>query len=268
MTRPTQDPNPTDLAAGYILDDLTPEEFDRLNQALAETPALHREIAAFGEAFALIPYDMPLLEPSANLKAKILSAASHPIADRATPQSSVVPRRNWKRWIPAISTGIAAAAVAALGLNQIQLIALQQQLNATNTELKRFRSELQANQETIALLSQPDTKVYSLIGATSSPRSSRAAARIFAKPGDRTVTMVTQDLPKLPNNQIYRLWAVATPSSAPMYCGQFHQDNSGKAQWVAPNAACTQSPSQLLITLDAPSDPITAAGPLVMRSST
>jgi anti-sigma-K factor RskA len=273
MNPSTHDPNPTDLAAGYILDDLSPEEADRLKQALAETPALHREIAAFGEAFSLIPYDMPLLEPSANLKAKILSAASGSIANRATPQSTVVPlpRRNWKRWIPAISTGIAAIAVAALGLNQIQLsqqsqqaIALQQKLE---TELTVLRSELKANQRTIVLLSQPDTQMYALTGATSIPKNSRlATARLLAKPGDRTVTLVAQALPKLPNNQIYRLWAVAAPKAAPTYCGQFRQDDSGTAQWDAPNAACTNKPLQLMVTLDGPTDPTTSAGPVVMQS--
>ncbi len=281
MIRPTNDPNQTDLVAGYILDNLSHEEAARLNQALAETPMLYEEIESFKEAFSLLPYDMPILEPSARLKDKIISAVSQPIA-ATSPESShsnVVPlasprHRSWKRWIPAISTSIAAVAVMAFGLNQVQLsrqsqqtVALQQQLEATNTELKRLRSELQANQTTIAHLSQPDTQVYSLVGATPNPKNSRlATARLLAKPGDATVTLVAQDLPKLPNNQIYRLWSVATPSSAPMYCGQFRQNDSGTAQWAAPNVACTKNPSQLLITLDAPTDPITSAGPLVMRS--
>lgn len=281
MTRPTDDPNQTDLVAGYILDDLTPEEVAQLNQAVAETPALYEEIASFGEAFSLIPYDMPIVEPSARLKNKIISAASHSSTDTSPepPHSNAVPiaspsHRSWKRWISAISTGIAAVAVTALGLNQIQLsrqsqqtIALQQQLEATNTELKRLKSELQTSQGAIALLSQPDTQMYSLVGTTSSPKNSRlATARLLAKPGDVTITLVAHDLPKLPNNQIYRLWSVAKPSAAPMYCGQFRPDDRDTAQWVAPNAACTKNPSQLLITLDAPTAPITSAGPLVMRS--
>ncbi len=289
MTRPTPEPNPIDLVADYILDDLSPEDADRLNQALAETPSLHGEIAAFGEAFSLLPYGMPIVEPSAHLKSKILNAAAQsvrpplvnpPGTGIATPSSpKVVPittarRRNWKQWMPAISTGIAAVAVTALGLNQLQLnrqseqtVALQKQLDTTKQEITNLRRELQANQTTIALLSQPDIQTYTLTGATPNPNNSRLAkARIIAKPGDRSVTLVAQDLPKLSNNQIYRLWAVAKPAAAPMYCGEFRQDASGTAQWTAPNAACTQNPSQLLITLDAPTDPTTSAGPLVMRS--
>jgi Anti-sigma-K factor rskA len=293
MTRPINepnpiDPNPIDLVAGYVLDDLSPEEEARLNQALTATPGLHQEIAAFGEALALIPYGMPIGAPSAGLKAKILSAASESIssptgaptgapigATRPAP-ANVVPMgaRRWQRWIPAISTGIAAIAVAALGFNQVQLsrqseqtAALQQQMAATTAELAKLRRDLDASRGTIAVLTQPGAQTYALTGAKSNPQNGQlATAKLVAKPGDRAVTLVAHDLPKLSNQQVYRLWAVAAPAAAPMYCGQFRQDDQGKAQWDAPDVACTKKPLQLMITLDGPSDPITAAGPLVMRS--
>jgi Anti-sigma-K factor rskA len=279
MTRPTDNPNPTDLAAGYILDDLSPEEAMRLNQALAESPALHGEIAALGEAFALLPYDMPLQAPSDGLKAKILSAATQSIAPtQAKPGSNVVPigsrRRTWQRWIPAISTGIAAVAIATIGLNQVQLsrqsqqtIALQQQLETTNTELANLRRDLKASQNTIAILTQPGSQTYALAGKTANPQNGQlATAQLVAKPGDRTVTIVATALPKLQNNQVYRLWAATATAAKPLYCGQFRQDDNGTAQWDAPNAACTQKPLQLMITLDGSTDPTTAAGPLVMQT--
>jgi Anti-sigma-K factor rskA len=289
MTRPIDDPNQTDLIAGHILGDLSPEEAAHLDEAVAQTPALQEEIGAFGAVFSLLPYNLPLLEPSARLKDKILTAASNSLAEPLpgrisansleSPPTNVVPitsprRRSWQQWMPAISTGIAAMAVVAFGLNQFQvaqqsqqqIVALGQQLETTNNELKRLRSELQADRGTIALLSQPDTQMYPLIGITN-PNSGRiSTARLLARSGDRAVTLVAHDLPTLSNNQIYRLWAVATPTAAPMYCGQFRQNNGGTAQWVAPNVACTKNPTKLLITLDAPTDPTTSAGPLVMKS--
>jgi anti-sigma-K factor RskA len=277
MIPPTNEPDQTDLAAGYILDDLTSEEVDRLDQALAETPALQAEIASLAEAFSLIPYDMPMQAPASHLKDKIISAANHSIATDTNiepPQAKVVsvPRhRTWKRWMPAI--GISVAAVTVIGINQIQLsqqsqqaAVLQKQLQAMKTEVERLRSELQANQGTIALLSQPDTQMYSLMGSTNPSNGRISTARLLTKPGTLAVTLVAHDLAKLPSNQIYRLWAVATPTATPMYCGQFRQNDQGMAQWVAPNSACTKTPAQLLITLDAPTDPTTSAGPLVMKS--
>jgi hypothetical protein len=287
MTRPTDNPNPTDLAAGYILDDLSPEEAMRLNQALAESPALHGEIAALGEAFALLPYNMPLQAPSPRLKAKILSAATQSMTSgrsetiapsRATPGSNVVSigsrRRTWQSWIPAISTGIAAVAIATIGLNQVQLsrqsqqtIALQQQLETTNTELANLRRDLKASQNTIAILTQPGSQTYALAGKTANPQNGQlATAQLVAKPGDRTVTIVATALPKLQNNQVYRLWAATSTAAKPLYCGEFRQDDNGTAQWNAPNDACTQKPLQLMITLDGSTDPTTSAGPLVMQT--
>ena len=103
MIRPNDDTNQTDLIAGYVLEDLSLDEADCLNQILAEVPALSGEIESFQEAFSLLPYDMPLLEPSALLKEKIISAASHSLADTSLEpiQSNVVPlasprRRSWQ----------------------------------------------------------------------------------------------------------------------------------------------------------------------------
>ncbi|PZO47643.1 MAG: hypothetical protein DCF15_18815 [Phormidesmis priestleyi] len=167
-------------------------------------------------------------------------------------------------------------AVAALGLNQMQLsqqsqqtVALQQQLAATNTELTRLRNELQANQATVAQLSNPATQMQTLVGSVPNPTNSRfPTARLLVKPGDSSVTLVAQDLPKLSEKQIYRLWSVADAAAPPLYCGQFRQDNSGTAQWLIPDAICTKQPLKVIIALDAPNDPTTSAGPLVMQSTT
>jgi anti-sigma-K factor RskA len=309
MTQPTDDttptdPNPTDLMAGYVLNNLSPEETARFRQALADNPALAKELKAYEEAFALLPYGSPILEPSARLKGNILSAASRlssqtppkesvlekPVLEelileepvlKAAQSSNVVPiasarqrQRNWQRWIPAIST--AAVAVAALGLNQIrsnnqqfqQTAALQQQIEATNSELNRLRSELRASQEMTALLSDPNIKMYSLAAEETGSETNvlPVTARVLAKPGEREVTLLTQNLPPLPEDKIYRFWSVTQASPTPMYCGQFRQDSSGTAQWAATDTTCMESPLQMMITLDSPNDPTTLPGPTVMES--
>jgi anti-sigma-K factor RskA len=302
---PTE-PNPTDLMAGYVLNNLSPEETARFRQALANNPALAKELKAFEEAFALLPYGSPILEPAARLKGNILIAASRlsaqapleesvlekPVLEKpvlkepisaepalkAAQPSNVVPiasarQRNWQRWIPAIST--AAVAVAALGLNQIrsnqqfqQTAALQQQIEATNSELTRLRSELRASQEMTALLSDPNIKMYSLAAEETGNETNvlPATARVLAKPGEREVTLVAQNLPPLPEDKIYRFWSVTQASPTPMYCGQFRQDSSGTAQWAATDTTCMESPLQMMITLDSPNDPTTLPGPTVMES--
>lgn len=281
MTRLTQEPNPTDLIAGYVLGDLNAEEAAALRQVLAEDPARVKELKSFEAAFALLPYDLPVVEPSAQLKRKILSAASRQTITVAPQPSNVVSlapqrQRRWRKQMPTISTSLAAIAIAALGLNQMrlgqqfgQMVALQQQLEDTKADLMSLRDKLQANQETVAQLRNPDTQVQTLVGTVPNPTSNRLpTARILVKPDSPEVTLVAQDLPRLSEEQVYRLWSVTDSSSPAKYCGQFRQNAEGTAQWTTPASICTAQPSKFVITLDAPEDPITSAGPLVMQSST
>ena len=314
MTRPANDKDWIDLVAGYALGNLSSEEATSLKQQLNDNPALAEEITAFQETLSLLPYALPLAEPSANLKRDLLNTASKTKAnaeegvatdanvsiypfhvaprtlvksDKEQRQPSQLsahqskrPSRQWTRWAPAISTSVAAVAIAALSLTQIQLhnraqqtTDLQQQLDSKNAEIASLRNQLKETETVTALLGESTTQVHSLVGpelviAGSEANNSQAApsARLLAKAGNREILFVAQDLPQLAPEQIYRLWAVADEFSTPVYCGQFRQDDSGTARWSAPDNICTNEPSKLLITLDAPSDPITSAGPLVLQS--
>ncbi|MEL7224925.1 MAG: hypothetical protein AAGL17_08660 [Cyanobacteria bacterium J06576_12] len=68
MTRPANDKDWIDLVAGYALGNLSSEEATSLKQQLNDNPALAEEITAFQETLSLLPYALPLAEPSANLK--------------------------------------------------------------------------------------------------------------------------------------------------------------------------------------------------------
>ncbi|MEL6939981.1 MAG: anti-sigma factor [Cyanobacteria bacterium J06598_1] len=290
MTQPADDKDWTDLAAGYVLGNLTAAEAESLEQQLTQDPTLEREIIAYQESLSLLPYHLKPEIPAASLKSKLLAAASHSKPDITLPDITLErqpklsvsdrpltavsdtksTRRRWNPWPPSLSTGIAAAAIAALGLTQLQLharsqqtIALQQQLDDTAAEVASLRSQLKETQAVTAFLGESATQIHSLTSAENTPDST---ARLLAKTGEPDIVFIAQNLPQPAPEQIYRLWAIADESSAPMYCGQFRQDASGTARWRAPDAACTNSPAQLLITLDAPDDPITSAGPLVMQS--
>ncbi len=286
MTRPTDDTNPTDLIAGYALGDLNPEEAARLRQILDEDPACSQEVSSYEEAIALLPYSLPDAVPSPELKHKILSAAraesSHPVNE--VPASNVIPlkrlsaasppARRWRQWMPAISSGIAAVALVSFGVGQAQLgkqsqqtVALQQQLEETNRTVESLRSELNANQQVTALLDDPTTQIHALVGEVPSQSGDRAtSARILVKPGAKEVTLVAQNLPQLPADQIYRFWSVTEASPTPQYCGQFRPDDSGTALWTAVDAACVENPLQTMVTLDALDAPTTSPGPVVMES--
>ena len=145
---------------------MSPEEADQLRQTLAEAPADSKDVKSFEEALALLPYALSTAEPSPHLKGKILSAAARSIAEpvakptvrqnqlqilhvlRAIP-SNVIPmapprQHRWQRLIPAISTGIAAIAVAALSFNQIQQGQQSQQTAAPSAAAQRHQRRASA----------------------------------------------------------------------------------------------------------------------------
>jgi len=293
MTRPADDKDWTNLVAGYVLGNLNSEEAAILKQQLKDNPALAEEIAAFQETLSLLPYALPTTEPSARLKSNLLKTASKtastpkPTAKLAAPTDIATKRtlQKRRRWRPSISTGIsasiAAIAIAALGITQTQLhtqtqqaATLQQQLDDTTAEIASLRNQIQEAQTVTALLGDSTTQVRSLIkpalavAADSNSRNDNTtpSAKLLAKVGEREIIFVAQDLPQLEAEQVYRLWAIADESSDSIYCGQFRQDASGTARWSAPDSACTANPSRLLITLDAPDDPITSAGPLILET--
>jgi anti-sigma factor RsiW len=287
MTSPTDDTNQIDLVAGYVLDDLSPEEAAQLDRILADTPALQDEINAFQETRALLPYDLPLVEPAESLKRNILTAArrsldhssleNHADVTRTNPSNVVpitsAPSRRWQRLITPISMGIAAIAVAALGVEQVQfnqqaqqMAALQKKLDDTAREVQTLQTELKASQSIAQLVSDPKTYTYALVGGSSIQADRRPAARVFAKPGDRNVTIVAQNLPQLPEGQIYRFWSATKTSPTPMYCGQFQQTSSGTIQWTTSDEACMTNPLQMMVTVEAIDNPITAPGPVVLES--
>jgi anti-sigma-K factor RskA len=286
MTHPNNDTEQIDLIAGYVLNDLSAEETSYLNQVLTTTPTLHREVTAFQETFAAISYGLPLLTPKAHLKSKLLNTAYSPtLGNKVEPfPSNVISitsrQRHRPQWMPTIGTGIAAIAVATVGLNLAhshqqsqQSVALQQQLRDTQSELANLREELQASQKTsqkmATALSDPNTQIYSLVGKTSNQTNRQpVTARVITKPGDRTIMLVAQNLPQPPDGQVYRFWSLTKAASTPTYCGEFRQDSGGTAQWTASDTSCMQNPRQIMVTLESQDNPATAPGPVIMESPT
>lgn len=263
-----------DQIADYILGGLPPEETAALQRQLAEDPTLAQEAVAFQKVLSLLPYALPARQPSSQLKSSLLASA-----DSATPPTASVPslrrqsgQRQGVSFLPWLAGSAAAVAIAALGLNSYyQQRASQtiQQLEAARAEIARLEAELVQRTAVLASIGQPDTLIYPLEGAGP---AAGAAGRIVATTGQTApgrLIIMTQSLPPLSEEQVYRLWAIADADSTPQYCGQFapRETNGASAiHEVTPAITCKAQPEQIVITLDGANDPITSAGPLVMFS--
>lgn len=290
MTRFTRPDNWQDLLAGYALGDLSPEEAETLQQIFTEHSDLIAEVDRLQEVLALMPYALPENEPPAHLRAKIMSAAmsEQPLSpavgepeatlgaeapsavqddqpDSAQSDPAQLRSRQTLRWVKAAGA-IAAVVIAGLAIDNVRL---RQAADATQLAHQRQVAELQqaaaADRSIITLLQQPNAQLYALEGT---PNAALASGSIVLDRQQKQVAMVAQNLPQLPNGQVYRLWAMAKNAKKPAYCGQFNASAGGTVltRFSASNAVCSISPAQLLITAELATAPPVPQGDLVMKS--
>ncbi|GAB4140282.1 MAG: anti-sigma factor [Cyanobacteria bacterium J069] len=216
-----------ELAAGYVLGELDPEEERQLQQLLRQNPALTQEVQALSAVFRLLPHALPPVEPPAELRDRILAANAEseaaPLAavNAPLPLDMLRERRSAARWSragrsPSIPrwqtlTAIAAGfAILALGLDNLRL---RQQV----AEGEGLNSEAIAT-----ILQQPNSR---LVGLTDS--NATAAGTVLFTPGRWDEVVVSmENLPALPPDQTYRMW-LRLQDGTLILCGEFVPDSQG-----------------------------------------
>ncbi len=183
-----------ELAAGYALGALTPEETRAFESALAESPELALEVSEYREVNALLAQSVAS-RPTALVKERLLEQIG---------RSKVVPIRAPSSWLaPLLAVGFAATAILAVGLNRriqtltvalshrdVQIAAAEEQLakrERTLNTLLTAESDLTVLQLTTAGAEAPGIQFYW------NRRSNMAVLHAFR-------------LPPPPKGKVYQLW--------------------------------------------------------------
>lgn len=268
----TSDPHPDwhDLLAGYALDNLSPEERATLQTILTQRPELKAEVLAYQETLAMVPYALDPQSLPATLEDRIVAAAG---GHRAVPSPSSrrLPRPRW------YGAALAAAGllIVVVGADNYRLrqqqMTFETQLASRQAEIETLKADLLAAveakpefEDVVEILRQPNALVYSLQGTDNAVTSSGS---LLTLPNHSEVQLVSHNLPVLPEDQVYRLWSVATAGAAPMFCGQFNNTDIGNVQWTVPDATCNATPVQVIITVDAVVDPQVPTGEAVLTGT-
>jgi len=244
MTSPSLPEHWRDLVAGYVLGDLDPAEQAQVDQWRQHHAEVAAELAALQQTWTDLPYGLPSQAPPADLRDRVMAAVAAPVA----PSPAVpVSRPSRPRWgLYGVSAGWAVTAIA--------LVAVAMD----NQQLRRDKQQAEA---VVARFAQPGNPIHTLAGTDSQPQ---ATGRLVVDDATQLITVTTQDLPPLPADQVYRLWALA--DAAPVYCGQFNPEAmTATSEWAVPDALCTTEQVQLLVTREATADPPTPQGPLVLE---
>jgi len=265
-----------ELAPLYALNLLDDDERHWVEAQALENPELAAELAEHQSTVNALPYGTPTVPMAADLKERLFqrlatesvdasptatlipsqslqdaltvpNSAPLPIREAAeADRSRVVPLRRGNRWLQAAGAIAALAAIALLVDNY------------------RLRQSVQADQAIVATLQQPDSIVYSLKGTE---KAVSASGSLVVNPSDKTAVVLVQNLPALPDGQLYRLWAIPKGATKPTYCGQFNNNRTGTVRWSLPEAVCSTNVPQMLVTAELVTAPHVTAGTLVLKST-
>ena len=258
-----------DLAPLYVIGALPRGEEAAGRDHLATCPESHTEFALLGSVVPVLLEDVPLVEPPAGLKARVLAAAAADLEARRgagfaaeSDRGRVVPfptpderarRTERPSWLArANDWAFRAAAVIALVALAVWNVLLQRDLTAE----QGYRSAVTQVIETAGL---PGSALAVIHGeGEMAPRGLAAVA------GDGHVVFAMRDLAATQGSEVYTAWAIAG-GGAPVPVGDFTvgADGTGSlttaAAVAAPGAtlALTREPRAGAKT---PTLPIVAAG--------
>jgi hypothetical protein len=221
-----------DLAASFVLDALEPQEMDAIREHLATCPQPHGEIAELGGVVPALAASVPLVEPPASLKARVMAAAAADLEARqiaadstavdraaaedagpARPPADVVrPLQRRPISLRAWALGIAAAiAIVALGGYNL---AIQRQLDDARAYQQQVAAVLDAAQQPGAL-----TAVMRSEGGT-------GPSGLAAVTSDGVARIAMRDLAPTSGSEVYEAWVIAA-DGVPVALGELQLREGG-----------------------------------------
>lgn len=292
---PTERPdNWQDLAAGYVLNNLDDEEQKVWEQLIAQHPEWAEDAESLQVSWNALADTVPMETPPARMLDRIharieagTDASSHfaPVVPGVSlpsaPSSPALdvgrmPAAGGQMWRRCAQVGGAIAlgiiAILALQLRRIndQYQVAQAQLDQRQAEIVSLTRELrQAEQQArsvrpvVRSLQQPGTLTYSLAGSN---LAATASGQLVLS-ATNEVLIIVRNLPTLDEGQVYRLWAALPQETGLLYCGQFQSNDQGIIQLTPSSQQCSEQPDQMIITLDAITDPTTQGGPVVLQGA-
>ena len=222
-----------EMAGAFVLGALEPSEEGAIRAHLASCADAHEEIAELGGVLPALAEIVPMIEPPAALKGRIMAAAAAELAGRdgartavassepiAFPTAPVRAERDARRGRPSTGTWVlriaAVLAIAALGGWNVLL---QSQLSAGQTYE-------QAVAQVLRSASQPGA-LTAILSADVGTGSGLAAV---SSSGD--VTLAMQDLAPTSGDQVYEAWVIGGDGT-PVPLGSFKVGANGTASFTA-----------------------------------
>ena len=222
--------NYQELLAADALTALDPSDAQALTTHLESCANCQSEMMELEDAAALLAFDAQPLEPSAEVRERILAGvraevqAQTRVRDRVSPEASEGARNvlAFERppkniWASLGSFGAIAAAILFVALI-IGLVLLWQKNQAGQRELARVNEEIKQLQEQRAreramgdLLTSPDGHTAKLTGTNVAP----GAHAMLAYDKNGHAMLMAEGLPRAPEGMAYQLWFIKDNKKMP-----------------------------------------------------
>jgi anti-sigma-K factor RskA len=221
------------LIAGYVLGNLEPEEMEELERLMDGRPELLAEVDRQCLAMEAIGLSATPVKPPEALRSGLFADLR-----KWNSPSKVSFLSRWA-WV--------AAAVVAL---------------AVSIDSYLLRQRLQPAQEIVAILEQPNSRLFSLRGTG---RTAEASGSIVMDIDAQTAIVAIRGLPQLEEKKQYHLWAVADGHK--VFCGGFKPSGQSVLDRIRlPSGLYSLVVSQLTVTAEAAASTDHPTGPEVMIS--
>lgn len=183
-----------ELAAGYALGALTPEETRTFEAAMAESPDLGREVTEYWEVNALLAQSAAT-RPDPALKARLV--------DRIRRDKVVPVRAPRSRLAPVLLVALAATALVAVGLGR-RVQSLSEEVKRQDLRLVAAEALLAARDQTLNTLLNAESDLTVLQLTTAGAES--PGIQFFWNRRSNTGVLHAFRLPPTPQGKVYQLW--------------------------------------------------------------
>lgn len=239
------------------------EEFEAELRRRGEAGEL--ELARLRETVAAVALGAPPIEPPPALKARLLSRIVTEGEGAEVIGLRREPRARW--WIG--TAALAASVALILGFWNVQL---RRDLEGLSTDLSAareglaaadsLRGELNSLRDDIMTITSPEASAITLTGTAERPE---ARARAFVDPLTGRALIFVYELPILPPDSVYQLWAIRGQS--PVDAGTFSVGADRRARLPITDAGIVLGADALAVTIEpAPGGPA-PTGPIILSST-
>lgn len=264
-----------DLCAEYLLSGLHGEELAEFERELERAgEAGRRELERMREVLGSVALSADPAAPPPELEARVLARIRRTRAGGDSPEivasPPVEPESPGARW-----GWIAAAALLALVAGGLAAwnVRLQGDLTATRASLEAARQRIAVLdsvdealgrlEHDLLALASPQGRTVSLAGTDARPE---ARARVFVDPVTGRALLFAYELPILPPDSVYQLWAIR--GERPVSVGVFTASDEGPARLEVEDPALLEGADALAVTVEpAPGRPAPTGEMVLIGSS-